>query len=116
MKKIFNKFKIYIVFIGIILFSTLFLSLLNLIGITKSITNILGIIIFIMTYFITGFIKGKNSNEKGYLQGLKTGTILCLILLLLSVFNLSFSYKTIIYYLILILSSIFGATLGINKK
>ena len=116
MKKIINKYKSYIVFIFIVIISNLLLSLLNLFSISNSITNILSMIVLIITYFIYGLKKGKISNNKGYIQGLKVGSILSLILLILSIFNLYFSIKTIIYYLILILSSIFGSTIGINKK
>ena len=113
MKNILKKYKSYIIFIGIVFITTFILSIINLFGIS---TNILSIIILIIVYFIYGFKKGKVSDSKGYIQGIKTGSILTLILFLLSVFNLSFSFKTIIYYLILVLSSVFGATFGINKK
>ena len=74
----------------------------------------MAIIIMIITFIIMGFLKGKSSNNKGYLQGLKIGGILVVILFMISFFN--FSLKTIIYYIILLLSSVFGAMIGINKK
>ena len=114
LKNILNKYRLYLIFITIIFGSTFILSLFNLLGISNIITNILNILIFITTYFIFGFIKGKNSNHKGYIKGLKIGIILCLILFVLGLFK--FNFKTLLYYLILILSSIFGATIGINKK
>lgn len=116
MKKFLEKYKLYLIFIVIIFTTSLFLSLLNLIGVPSSITNILSIIIFIITYLSIGFVKGKQSNQRGYLQGIKIGITLSLILFILGLFTFNFSFKTLIYYLILILSSIFGATLGINKK
>ena len=60
MKKIINKFKAYFIFIGIILISVLLLSLLNTLGISKGITNIISIIIRIITFLIMGISKGKN--------------------------------------------------------
>ena len=116
LKSILHKYKKYLIFIGLIFINTIIFSLLNLLGISSNITNYLSIIVFIIIYFIYGFNIGKKSDSKGYIHGLKIGCILSLILFLLSIFNISFSFKTIIYYLILILSSISGATLGINKK
>ena len=114
MKKIINKYFIYIIFLLTIFISSFLLSIFNLLGVSKNITNIIATIVFIIICFIIGFIKGKKSNKKGYLQGFKTGSILCFILLVIGLFNISI--KTIIYYSILILSSILGATVGINKK
>ena len=116
LKKILNKFSIYFIFIGIILVSVLFLSLLNTLGISKIVTNILSIIIMIIIFLIMGFLKGKNSDKKGYLQGMKIGGILLLILIIMGIITFDFSFKSIIYYLILLLSSIFGSMIGINKK
>ena len=116
MKKILSKFKIYFLFIGIILISILLLSLLNTFGVPKNITNILSMIIMILTFLITGISKGKNCEKNGYLQGLKIGSILILILILIGFISFNFNFKTILYYLILLLSSVFGAMIGINKK
>lgn len=114
LKKYLKKLYIYFIFIGIIFISTIVLSLFNLFGISKSITNILSIIIMIITFIIMGFLKGKSSANKGYFQGLKIGSIFILILFFISFFN--FSFKSLLYYLILLLSSVFGAMIGINKK
>ena len=116
LKKFFNKFSIYFIFIAIILISAIFLSLLNILGISKSITNILSVIIMMIIFLIMGFLKGKNSISKGYLQGMKIGGILLLILFIIGMITFEFSFKSIIYYLILMLSSIFGSMIGINKK
>ena len=116
MKKIINKFKLYLYFLLAIVISNLALSMFNILGLRDNITKIISIIIFILFFFIAGFIKGKNVDKKGYIQGLKIGLELILILFLLSLFSFSLNIKTIIYYMILLLSSIFGSTIGINKK
>ncbi|MBE6161557.1 MAG: TIGR04086 family membrane protein [Firmicutes bacterium] len=116
MKKIINKFKLYLYFILTIIISNLSLSTFNNLGLSDNITKIISIIIFIIFFFIAGFIKGKNIDKKGYIQGLKVGIKLSLILFLLSLFNYSFDIKTIIYYSILILAATLGSTFGINKK
>ena len=65
-----------------------------------------------------GFKIGKNSKEKGYLQGIKFGFVFLFFLLILSHFILknSFKLKLLIYYLIIILAPMLGSMIGINKK
>ena len=60
---------------------------------------------------------GKSTTKKGYLAGLKLGLIISIIFLSLNliVFK-SFQFKNIIYYLIIIITSIIGSMLGIQKK
>ncbi len=116
MNNLFKKSKLYIFFIGIVFLITITLSLFNVFGISKNITNIIIMISMIIMFVIMGYLKGKNSNKKGYLQGLLIGFSLILILALINLISLSINWKSFIYYGILILSSIFGAMLGINKK
>lgn len=99
-----------------ILISISILSLANILGVPKNITNILIMLIMIAIFIIFGFFKGKNTEKNGYLQGLKIGSLLILILLVLGIITFDFEFKTILYYLILLLSSIFGSMIGINMK
>lgn len=116
MKKLISNYKIYLVFfIGVLLVSLL-TSLLNIIGIPSNITNIIIMIIFIIFFVILGFYKGKNSSEKGYVQGIIIGALCCLILMLISLITFNFSIRSFLYYIILILSSTTGSMIGINKK
>ena len=67
--------------------------------------------------FISGFIVGKKSNKKGWLEGLKVGLLFFLILILSNIlFIKDFSFKIIIYIFILILPSMVGSMIGILKK
>lgn len=116
MKKILKKTKLYFIFIGILLISSLLLSFLNILGVSKGITTILSIIIMIITFMVMGFFKGKEAHQKGYVQGLKIGASLILILLIFGFIFSKIHLKSFLYYCILLLSSIFGAMLGINKK
>ena len=116
MKKILNKGNIYFIFLGILLITNILFSLLNLIGLSNTITNVLIMIEMIILFIVMGYFKGKNSYQKGYFQGFKIGILLLLILFVLSLITGNFSLKSLLYYLILLLSSIAGAMLGINKK
>lgn len=79
--------------------------------------DIIKTIIPILSFFISSFILGMKSSKKGWLEGLKIGIIyLILIIFLNLIFIHEFSISSIIYYLILLLSSVFGSMIGINKK
>lgn len=107
-----------IVMIGIILFFSFFAVTLNYTNIiSRSTLAIFKIMIVVTSFFIGGFIMGKRSNKKGWLTGVKIGSMLTIIFI---IFNLlffhSFQLKYLLYYLILISSSILGSIIGINKK
>ena len=68
--------------------------------------------------FVGGFIMGKNSKQKGWLEGLKLGLITLAILLLVNyvILNQNLDIRNLVYYLILLSSTIFGSMVGINKR
>lgn len=97
---------------------TFIFTLLNYIGLLNNTTiNIIKIIIPIVSMFIGGFIIGKKTGKKGWLEGLKLSLIFLVILTLFNYLGLksTFSLKVIIYYLILIISTMFGSIVGVNK-
>jgi putative membrane protein, TIGR04086 family len=105
----------YTLFLITLVFIT---SLLNLIGVNSTITNLLIFIFNISLFFIFGLKNGKKASNKGYLAGLKVGGLFLLVLIIISLFTSKniFSLSTFIYYLVLILASTLGGSLGINKK
>lgn len=104
--------------ISIVVFSFL-LSTLNYFDIIgNGVMNVFQIIAMIVSMFVGGFYIGKNSSSKGYLQGLKIGGIAFAILFLLNLFGFGngFSLEKLLFYLIVIVSSITGSVIGINKN
>ena len=104
--------------IGIILVSTFiftFFNYINLLG--NNAINIIKIIIPIISMLVGGFIIGKKAGKKGWLEGLKLSLIFIIILILFNYLGLhhKISLKSIIYYSILIISTIFGSIIGVNK-
>lgn len=67
---------------------------------------------------VGSYILGKKTDRKGYLEGIKFGIILILLMWIISflAFDQSFSISSIIYYLIFIITSSIGSMFGINKK
>ncbi len=115
MKNLLKYLGYYTLFLITLVFIT---SFLNLIGVNSTITNLLIFIFNISLFFIFGLKNGKKASNKGYLAGLKIGGLFLLILIIISLFTSKniFSLSTFIYYLVLILASTLGGSLGINKK
>ena len=114
MKNLLKYLGYYTLFLITLVFIT---SLLNLIGVNSTITNLLIFIFNISLFFIFGLKNGKKASNKGYLAGLKVGGLFLLVLIIISLFTSKniFSLSTFIYYLVLILASTLGGSLGINK-
>lgn len=70
----------------------------------------------ILAMFTSGYKIGKSSEKKGYLEGIKIGGIIILNFLVLVLLLDKFSLKSLLYYLILLLTSILSSMIGINRK
>ena len=77
--------------------------------IIRSIIPLIGI-------FIGSFLLGKSSSKKGYIEGLKYSAIWIFIFLVFNIILNNFNVISIIYYIFLILISMLGSILGINRK
>ncbi len=105
----------YTIFLILLIFIT---SLLNLLGLSTSITNLLIFIFNVLSFLIFGYRSGKKVNSKGYIAGLKiSGLFILLIVIVNIIINKDiFKLTTFIYYIILLITGLFGGMLGINKK
>ena len=109
--------KILIIMFLIILVTTFFITLLNYFDILgRSLTVIFKILIILISMFTGGYIVGMKCKNKGYLEGLKLGVIFSIILFIFTLIFGDFKITNIFYYLILIISTIFGSMIGINKN
>ena len=84
--------------------------------INTSTYNVLKLIILLISIFLNSFILGKNVKEKGYLEGIKFGLIIIILLLIPTIIMKQLNIKLIIYYSMIISTSILGSIMGINKK
>ncbi len=103
---------------GIILIFLFFIVALNYTSvINKSTLAILKISLTVFSFFLGGFIMGTKSSKKGWLEGFKIGSFMILLFILINIIMIhSFHLKYLLYYFILISSSILGSIIGINKK
>ena len=109
-------YSILIVF-GSILLINLITTILNYFNLVSSNTiSIINFVMMIISIFVSSYILGTKSKEKGYLEGLKFGGIVVLLFILLVLLFDRFVVKSLIYYSILILTSILGSMVGINRK
>lgn len=109
----------FIYIISSILILTFIITIFNYFNIINNKTiSIFKILIPIISLFIGGYYIGKKSNKKGYLEGLKLGIIFSLFIIIFNflVLSNSFKLKYLLFYIIIIISSILGSMIGINKK
>ncbi len=104
-------------FVIILLSSTLVLTLLNYFNIlSPKIISILKLIIPLTAMFVSSYKLGKQSEKKGYMEGIKIGAIVIGLFLVILLLLDQFSVKSLLYYLILLLTSILSSMIGINRK
>lgn len=103
--------------LGFLVLSTFLATFLNYIGaLSSSILKIILIVIPIVAFFLNGLLIGKDISEKGWLNGLKSGSILLILLILLAlIFNVKFRIIMVFYYLFLLVVSSGGSIISINK-
>ncbi len=105
--------------IGILLGLTLIITILNYIGIIgTTIVDAFSYITPFIALFIGGLLLGKESNNKGWLEGIKYGLICIVIFFIFNflAFNQIFNTKSIILYIVNLIASILGGMIGINMK
>ena len=104
-------------FFTILLISTLIQTILYYFNILNTnIISIIKLLIPIISISIASYKLGTKSKQKGYLEGIKIGITIIGIFTIITLLTDKLSIKSLIYYLILIISSILSSMIGINKK
>lgn len=81
----------------------------NLTKVFKLLTPIIGV-------FTGGIVMGRRTTKKGFIEGIKLALIIDTILIIISLITSSLKIESILFYLILAISTIFGSIIGIQKK
>ena len=103
--------------LGIFLISTIIITIFNYFNLLSGIPlKIIRLLIPIIGIFIGSYKIGKISSKKGYIEGIKYGTIWIIIMLIINLITKNFTITSIIYYVILLLISALAGVLGINKR
>lgn len=116
------KFLVYLKYMGlfvlVILGIAIITSLINLSGISTTLINKIAVILSAISFFFVSALASKKTEEKGYILGIKLGLLFVLLLLFINliIFKSNFNVDRLIYYIILIASSILGGSFGKNLK
>lgn len=119
MKQLKHYGKILLIFLISSILLSLLLGIMNYFGLLQGkITQIIIWIYMILFSFYAGLSTGKLAEKNGYLEGIKIGGILVLLLLLCNLifFASPFSMTRFIYYVIIFIVTIASSMFGINKK
>ena len=108
--------RLLITLISILLFTTIITTLYYFNLINPTTYNILKIVFLLAILLINSFILGKNAKSKGYLEGMKLSLLLIIIFTVITLLNSSFELKVLLYYLIILITSVLGGMIGISKK
>ena len=118
-----NKEVIFKYLKGLLFFLVPFLVLTLLITIlyyfdilNNQIIKYFKIVIVILSCLLGGFIIGRSSNSKGYLNGIKLSGIIIVIFLILNLILGGFKWYHLVYYLIILVTTTIGSMLGISLK
>jgi len=107
------KFIIFIILVSVIL------TIINLVTpLKQSINSLISLIVVLLYSLFIGIKKGFLVSSKAYKEGFKIGIINIFILYILGALTLNFnlSLKKIIYYLLILITTILGSIIGINRK
>ncbi len=102
------------IFLSLLLLSTLYYFDI----LSNHIVNYLRPLVILLNIFISSYLIGKKADKNGYLEGLKYGGIILAVFFLIALFFFHnfFRVRFILYDIILMMTSVFGSMLGINKK
>lgn len=71
----------------------------------------------VISIFVGSYSLGYKSENKGYLNGIIFGIIISILFIVLSlILKSDLNFSSAIYYLIIVVTSSIGGTIGINKK
>ncbi len=118
MYKLLNYLKYFGIFFLFIIGIAVITSLINLTGIKSVTISKLSVILTAISFFIIAILASHSTKERGIILGLKLGLsfVILLILINLIIFKSPFNIDRLIYYIILIASSLLGGSLGKNIK
>ena len=117
MKSLKKIIKSIVTTIIIFLLLTIITTIFNYFNILNyKIINIIKLLIPIISMFFGGFKIGKNSEKKGWLEGIKISLIISIFFLTITLLLNKFKLKYLLYLVIIIVSGVFGSMIGINKK
>lgn len=84
--------------------------------VNDQIFSFLKLLVILSSAFINSFILGRKADKKGYLEGTKFGLIIIILMFIPTILSANFKVKLLIYYLVIMITTILGSMIGISKK
>ena len=85
--------------------------------ISSNIYQLFKLLILLISILISGIILGKKATSKGYLEGIKLGAFIIFLFFIITVIaGQELKIKLLLYDGIIMITSILGGMIGINKK
>lgn len=118
MDKIKNYIICLLITIFLIVILSFFINILNYFDILKpNIYKAIIILSIILSIFTGSYKLGLKTAKNGYLNGILYGVVFCIISIIITlVIKKGIDIINIVYYLIIIITSLIAGTIGINKK
>ena len=117
MKNLLKNNQLFFKYIYITVIVSLFITILEYIGISFSLLSMLSILTNLLLVFIFSYKNSKNKLIRGYKSGIKFGIKIWIILFIINVVTLNkLTMKCLLYYVIIMFISIIGAVIGKNKQ
>lgn len=106
-------------FISILLIFCFIVTLLSYFNVmNNTLTTVFKMLIPIISILSSGIIMGLNSSKNGWLEGLKLGIIICILIFLFNLLGLNKNIKInqLLFYSILVFTSVVGSMIGIKNS
>ena len=117
MKNFIKQNKLLLIYLSIIFILSFIFTILEYIGVSYTRLTTILLTLNVVLSFIYSFKNGKNTKLNGYKSGIISGTKLCIMFIILNIITLNkFSFKSLIYYLIIISICIIGGIMGKNRQ
>ncbi len=118
MARYFKKFFIClsITFSTIIILTLAFTTFNYLNLISTKVLNVIKILIPLFSAILGSYFFGKKAKKNGWLEGIKFGSALFIIFIIIDIILDSLSKRSIIFCIIVMFCAILGSIVGINKK
>ena len=117
MNKLTNYIKTYILFFIILLIYIILISLVSYFELLNYKTvSIINYVVIITLFFLLGYKISYLERNKGYLNGFIISVGLIILFVLISLITSKITFSSLVYYLSLILSSITGGIIGVQKN
>ena len=114
---IINYIKYLISNLIIIIFTILFITVLNYYNlINDKFYSLIKLLILIISFIVNSYLLGKHYKTKKLEVGLKFGLLNIIVFFIPTIITSNFKLKTLIFYLIILGSSMIGSYFSKNKK